>query len=102
MMLGDLLAAAGRSAAEFERGLAAVEPELARRLDAAAAADGEAAAGYLRVAVADFGRFASEEDWATLTSRLRDSAAPGTACLRAMLEWRLARSAPALPEGAAR
>ena len=81
-MLGDILAAA--------------------RLAAAALAEDATPTAYLRIAVADFGRFASEEDWATLTSRLRDAEAPGTACLVAMLEWRLARS-PVIPaEGHAR
>jgi hypothetical protein len=95
-MLGDILAAARRSAPEVERWLAEAGPDLAARLRAAAAAEGETPAAWLRIAAADFDRFASEEDWATLTSRLRDAAAPGTACLVAMLEWRLARS-PAIP-----
>jgi hypothetical protein len=95
-MLGDILAAARRSAPEVERWLAEADPDLAARLRAAAMREGETPAAWLRIAVADFGRFADEEDWATLTSRLRDAAAPGTACLVAMLEWRLARS-PAIP-----
>jgi hypothetical protein len=103
VMLGDILAAARRSAPEFERWLAAADPALADRLGTAAAAVGETPAGYVRIAVAEFGRFASEEDWAALASRLRDSAAPGTACLVAMSEWRLARSAASVPpEGSAR
>lgn len=103
LMLGDILASARRSAPEVERWLARADPGLAGRLAAAAAAEGEAPAAYLRIAVAEFGRFAPEEDWATLTSRLRDSAEPGTTCLVAMLEWRLAQSAPPEPaEGPAR
>jgi hypothetical protein len=102
-MLGDLLAAARRSAAALEGWLREKDPALAARLQAAAAAEGETPAAYLRIAVADFGRFASEEDWATLVSRLRDSPDPGSAYLVAILEWRLAPAA-AVPsvEGAAR
>jgi hypothetical protein len=101
-MLGDILAAARRSAPEVERWLAQADPGLAARLDAAARAEGETPAVWLRVAVADFNRFASEEDWATLVSRLRDAEAPGAACLLAMLDWRLAQS-PVIPaEGPAR
>jgi hypothetical protein len=94
-MLGDLLAAARGSAADVERWLAAADPGLAARLRAAAAEDHETPAAYLRITVAEFGRFAGEEDWATLASRLRDSADPGTTCLLAMLAWRLALTAPA-------
>jgi hypothetical protein len=102
-MLGDILATARRSAPAAERWLAQADPGLAERLRTAAAAEGETSAAYLRIAVAEFGRFASEEDWASLTSRLRDSEAPGTSCLCAMLEWRLARSLPAVSaEGPAR
>ena len=90
MMIGDILAAARRSASEVERWLGAADPELAAELVAAAAAEGETLAGFVRIAVADFDRYAPEEDWATLTSRLRDSAEPGTVCLISMLEWRLA------------
>ena len=41
------------------------------------------------MAVADFSRLASEEDWASLVSALRDSADPGRLCLMAMVDWRL-------------
>jgi hypothetical protein len=92
MMLGDILAAARGSAPEVERWLGAADPALAARLRSAAALERETPAAYLRIAAAEFDRFASEEDWATLTSRLRDSEAPGTTGLLAMLEWRLARS----------
>jgi hypothetical protein len=95
MMLGDLLAAARHCAPDLEVRLAAAEPDLVARLRAAADFEGETSATYLRIAVAEFGRFASEEDWATLTSRLRISQAPGLDCLCAMLEWRLARADPA-------
>jgi hypothetical protein len=89
-MLGDLLAAARGSAGEFQAWLAAADPELAARVETAADQAGESPTGFVRGAVADFARFASEEDWATLTSRLRGSGDPGTACLLAMVQWRLA------------
>jgi hypothetical protein len=60
----------------------------AETADAAAAA-GLTPAQFVRAGVAEFSRFASEEDWATLTSSLRDSEDPGTICLLAMLHWRL-------------
>lgn len=88
-MLGDLLGAARRSAASFRAWLEACEPELAAAMGEAAAAMGVSPNGYVRIAVADFSRFASEEDWATLTSSLRDSEDPGTTCLLAMVHWRL-------------
>lgn len=90
MMLGDLLAAARRSAPGIGRWLEAAHPALAARLAAAAEAEGVTPAGFVRIAVADFGRFATEDDWTTLISRLRDDADPGATCLLAMLDWRLA------------
>ena len=102
MMLGDLLAAARRSSG----GLAAlvVGTELAGRIDAVAAREGISPAVYARRAVADFDRFASEEDWATLVSRLRNCAGdPGAVCLEAMVNWRLSAQAEATAaEGTAR
>jgi hypothetical protein len=86
-MLGDLLAAARNSAGAFQAWLAASDPELAARVTEAA---GESPAAFVRAAVSDFSRFASEEDWATLISRLRSGGNdPGRVCLVAMVEWRL-------------
>jgi hypothetical protein len=45
--------------------------------------------GFVRGAMADFNRFAAEEDWASLISSLRETDDPGTACLLAMVHWRL-------------
>ena len=106
-MLGDLLAAAKREAGAFHRWVAARDSELAGRIEQAAAASGMSTAGWTRAAVADFARFASEEDWATLTSSLRDSEDPGSICLLAMAHWRLSVTSCAhhshshSPEGAA-
>ena len=89
MMMGDLLAAARRSAGAFQSWLEQSDPALATAVAAAAAREGAGPAGFVRAAVADFSRFASEEDWATLTSSMRDSGEPGTVCLLAMVHWRL-------------
>ena len=88
-MLGDMLAAARHSAGSFQAWLQASDPGLAGQMAAAAAQLDVSPSGYARIAVADFSRFASEEDWATLTSSLRDSDDPGTVCLLAMVHWRL-------------
>jgi hypothetical protein len=89
MTLGDLLGAARRSASGFQDWLSGADPELALAVERAAGREALSAAGFVRVAIADFSRFADEEDWATLTSALRDSADPGAECLRAMVHWRL-------------
>jgi hypothetical protein len=92
MMLGDMLAAARKSAGRFEGWLEACDPALAARVAHRAAGEGLSPASYVRAAVAHFAALASEEDWATLTSSMRDADDPGTLCLLAMVDWRL--SAP--------
>ncbi|WP_395326979.1 hypothetical protein WBP06_09645 [Novosphingobium sp. BL-8H] len=92
MMLGDVLAMARQSAPGMVRWLESSSPEMHGRVRATAAAAGLTATGFVRMAVADFTRAASEEDWATLMSALRNSADPGQTCLHAMIHWRL--SAP--------
>ena len=92
-MLGDLLAAARDGAGQFQAWLNVADPELAARVEAAAAEQAITPTSYVRAAIADFSRFASEEDWATLTSTLKRTDDPGTACLLAMVDWRL--TAPA-------
>ena len=88
-MLGDILAAARSSSSGFQAWLDRSDPALAADVKQAAAAHGLTPTGYVRTAMADFNRFASEEDWATLTSSLRNSDDPGTVCLLAMVHWRL-------------
>jgi hypothetical protein len=88
-MLGDLLAAARDGAGNFQPWLKLARPELAAAVEAAAGAAALTPTSYVRAAVADFARFASEEDWATLTSKLKSTEDPGTACLLAMIDWRL-------------
>ena len=87
--MGDLLAAARASAGPFQAWLKASDPALAAAVSATSAREGLTPAGFVRAAVADFSRFAAEEDWATLTSSLRDSDDPGTICVLAMVHWRL-------------
>ena len=88
-MMGDLLAAARESAGSFQSWLRASDPKLAADVAAAADREGLSPTGFVRIAVADFSRLASEEDWATLVSSMRDSSDPGTVCLLAMVHWRL-------------
>lgn len=92
-MLGDILAAARDGAGQFHAWLSVVDPQLATRVDAAAADQAMTPTSYVRAAMADFSRFASEEDWATLTSNLKRTDDPGTACLLAMIDWRLTAQA---------
>ena len=88
-MLGDMLAAARNSSGSFQAWLERSDPRLAAEVARAAAGQGMTPTGYVRAAMADFNRFAAEEDWATLTSSLRDTDDPGTVCLLAMVHWRL-------------
>ena len=90
--LGDILGEARRSASGFESWLLRTDPALARRVCESSSRTGLSFTGYVRAALADFARFASEEDWATLMSSLRDSDDPGTLCLLAMVDWRLTAS----------
>lgn len=91
VMLGDILAEARRSSDAFGLWLRGAMPELLARIGHAADEAGEGTAHYVQGAVAEFSQAASEEDWAQLTSRMRDSSDPGTACLLTMVRWRLAR-----------
>lgn len=95
-MLGDILASARTASNSFQTWLERSDPALAADVARSAEAQGSTPTGFVRSAIADFNRFASEEDWATLTSSLRDTADPGTTCLLAMVHWRLtARSCAA-------
>ena len=87
--LGDILGAAKRSAPRFQAWIEAADPALAEDMRQAADRAGEGPASFARVAVADFSRFADEEDWAELMRIVRDEGNPGTACLTAMVRWRL-------------
>ena len=88
-MLGDILAQARDAAGPFQAWLESSDPEMAASVAVTAANLGLGPAAFVRMAVADFARGASEEDWATLVSSLRDSADPGETCLHAMVHWRL-------------
>ena len=89
-MLGDMLASARKSAGMLDVWLQEVDSELAAETAKAAALLGLDVAAYARMAVADFSRLASEEDWATLVSKLRNGGDPGRLCLVGMVHWRLA------------
>lgn len=91
-MLGDLLAAARDSAGNFEAWLGSADPRLSHDLREAAEANRVTPTAFVRMSVADFSRFAGEDDWATLVSSIRNGDDPGTACVLAMVDWRL--SAP--------
>ena len=89
MLLGDMLAAARTSSSGFQAWLERSDPALAADVKSVAEQQGLTPTGYVRGAIADFNRFAAEEDWATLTSSLRNSDDPGTVCILAMVHWRL-------------
>ena len=89
VMLGDMLAAARNSSPGFQAWLEKSDAALAGRIADAAAKSGMTPTQFVRGAIEDFDRFAAEEDWATLTSSLRDTDDPGTVCLLAMVHWRL-------------
>ena len=88
-MLGDILGAARTASAGFQAWLDRSNPEVAGAVKRAADTHRITPTGYVRMAIADFNRFASEEDWATLTSSLKNTDDPGTTCLLAMAHWRL-------------
>ena len=88
-MLGDMLAAARDSSGSFQAWLERSDPELASEVQRAAVAQGMTTSGFARAAMADFNRFAAEEDWATLISSLKSTDDPGTLCLLGMVHWRL-------------
>ena len=99
-MLGDILAAARDSASDILIWLEAARPEIVARLRAAAELEGVTPSTYVRMTVADYGRLASEEDWAGMISLLREETEdPGTVCLLFMLEWRLPAAPSPLPAG---
>lgn len=96
--LGDLLAAARRDAAGFEDWIGGTDPDFASALAQAARSHALAPAAFVRMAVGDFSRFASEEDWASLVSGIRDAPDPGMTCLCLMVRWRLSVAGYEQPE----
>jgi hypothetical protein len=87
--LGDMLATARSGAGEFQAWVRDADQGLSDRLDEAARSLGLTAAGYARMAVADFARLADEEDWGSLMTRLREAEDPGMICLAQMVGWRI-------------
>lgn len=88
-LLGDILAEARTTSGSFQAWLEQSDPSLAQDVVRAAMRENMTPTGYVRMSMADFNRFASEEDWATLTSSLKTADDPGTTCLLAMVHWRL-------------
>lgn len=88
-LLGDLLGAARRESSRFVASIGTVDPVLARGLAESAGRLDLDPGAFVRLALSDFARLASEEDWATLMSGIRDSADPGMTCLAGMVEWRI-------------
>ena len=82
---GDL-PAVGSKAPDFKLTSGA----LAERIRNQSVLRGEGAAQFVRIAVADFLAEASEEDWTSLMSAVRDAVDPGAACLAKMTAFRLA------------
>ena len=99
MMLGDILAAARDRSEAFAVWLEAADPALSRSMADTARRDGTTPEGVARGAVAAFSRFASEEEWARLMSKLRDSDDPAMACLDRMVRWRIAAAEPDSRQG---
>lgn len=89
-MLGDILTDARRSSGTFQSWLREAMPDLMAEIEAMGLQSGESTTDFVHGALTAFSQLASEEDWADLTSRMRDSADPGTVCLLAMVRWRLA------------
>jgi len=87
--LGDLLGSARRDAAAFAGWIDDIDPGLSEDLAGAAERCALDPVGFVRLALSDFSRLASEEDWATLMSGIRDSTDPGMTCLAAMVQWRI-------------
>ena len=81
MMLGDVLKEARHAAA-------VLDPELRAEIEAA----GHLPGPFAREALASFERHASEEDWATIMSAIRNAADPGRTCIETMVRWRLAHA----------
>ena len=90
VMLGDILAQARRSTTGLRDWLQDADPPLMARIETEAARLGESPTAFVRAAIADFDRLATEEDWATLTSGLRNTWDPGRVFLAGMVKWRLA------------
>ena len=91
--LGDLLSFSRSSSADLEAWLGCADATLAEQIRGQSTLRGERIAQFVRIAVADFMAEASEEDWASLMSAVRDAADPGAVCLAKMTAFRLALEA---------
>jgi hypothetical protein len=97
MTFGEVLAAIRSSGEGAESWLAPAAPAIWAQVRIDAARLGVSTADYVQDAVAAFSEGASGEDWASLTSHLRDADDPGRACAIDMIAWRLSRSETIAP-----
>ena len=93
MMLGDLIAELADEATAMEALLATGDIAIVSRVRAAAAAAGQPVGECLEHLIGRFHSAASPDDWMAVMSAASRSQTPGAACLRAMLEVALGRSA---------
>ena len=88
--LGDIIGIARRAAPAYEAWLRAADPALAQEVASTARRWDTTPSGLTRIAIANFSRYATEEDWAALARIVRDEPDAGTACLGALLTWQFA------------
>jgi peptidyl-prolyl cis-trans isomerase C len=86
--LGDLIADV-QTAERLDAWLAAADPDLARRLAAAAQAAERSVPDFVRQAVADFVTGADDERWTQLISAAQGAEDPALACLAALLRSKI-------------
>lgn len=86
--LGDIIAD-GQAAELLESWLTAADPDLARRLAAAAASADTPVPVFVRQAVADFVREANDERWTQLISATQGADDPSLAALAALLRSKI-------------
>ena len=99
MMLGQTLKELARTSDETVALELLPDLVLLGRTRAAATAAGLSLNQYVLGACRAFLEHAGEEDWATLTSHLKNTDDPGTACLLGMTHWRMAEEEGAMARG---
>jgi hypothetical protein len=89
MMLGTLIKQAMRAQGPFAEEIAAQDPELAKRIHAAAGALDMNAPAYIADTVSRFMGAEDGESWTTVVSGIQSAEDPGLAFLEAVLRKRL-------------
>lgn len=92
MMLGALIKLAMRAQGPFAEEIAAKDPALAGRIEAAAAALGMEPRGYIADTVSRFMGAEDGESWTSVVSGIQRADDPGLAFLEAVLRKRLSHS----------